>query len=91
MSATPTSKGTREGFGPPFAPGLYFFGPVGLYFFHWSTNMEPRTLTARFNLGQELTHYELQQVYKRITGRPLPSGRRGADVARQRAALCGAV
>jgi len=45
--------------------------------------MEPEMsdliLNKPFNNGQELTHHELRQAYKRITGRELP---RGTDARR---------
>lgn len=37
---------------------------------------------TRYKLGQEVSHDEVRQVYRRITGKPLPRGRRAGEVAK---------
>jgi hypothetical protein len=45
-------------------------------------------LNTRFENGQELTHHELREAYKRITGRELPRGAKSQDVARHFVTTC---
>lgn len=42
-----------------------------------------QVLAERFEIGMELTFYELQESYKRITGFPLPRGCKPQDAARR--------
>lgn len=43
----------------------------------------PEILAERFVNGGELTYYELQQAYLRITGSKLPAGSKPAATARR--------
>ena len=42
-----------------------------------------KILNKRFNIGEELTQYELEQAYKRITRHKLPPGTNGRSTARR--------
>ena len=44
--------------------------------------MPPLTLESRYQIGQELTTYELREAFKRIQRREPPRGVRPEDLAR---------
>ena len=47
---------------------------------------QPQILTPRFEIGKELTRYELQEAFRRIHGHPVPRGAKPQEVARGLAA-----
>lgn len=50
--------------------------------------MSDQILRTLFENGQELTHHELRQAHKAITGRDLPRGAKPQEVARYFVATC---